>query len=87
MRKLKIGLVAAAAFLIAGITAPAPASAQGPGGKVVICHTPGHRNDSLQLRGQCGGGPQAPTNNKVIEIEVSTNACWAHLGGPCQLGT
>ena len=84
MRKLKIGLVAAAAFVIAGMTAPVPMSA---GAKVVICHTPGHRNDSLEIRGLCGGGPQAPTNDKVIEIEVSTNACWAHLGGPCQLGT
>ena len=84
MRKLKIGLVAAAAFVIAGITAPVPASAQG-GGKVVICHTPGHQNDSLNIEGFCGG-PQAPTNDKVIEIEVSTNACWAHLGSPCQVG-
>lgn len=84
MRNLRLVLVAAGVFLMAGITAPAPAVAQGPN-KVVICHTPGHRNDNLMLRGQCGGEqtPSVPTNDKVIEIEVSTNACRAHLGGPC----
>ncbi len=90
MRSLRLALFAAGVFVVAGITAPAPAIAQGPDGKVVICHTPGHRNDNLMFRGQCGSidqGPAAPTNDKVIEIDVSTNACKAHLGGPCLLGT
>ena len=90
MRNLRLVLFAAGVFVVAGITAPTPAIAQGPDGKVVICHTPGHRNDNLALRGQCGfneQNPSAPTNDKVIEIEVSTNACRAHLGGPCLLGT
>jgi hypothetical protein len=86
MRKLKIGVVAAAAFVIAGVTAPVPTIAKSAESKVVICHTPGHQNDSLNFQGFCGG-PQAPTNDKIIEIEVSTAACKAHLGGPCQLGT
>ena len=88
MRKPRIVLLAAGAFVLVGITAPAPAIAQGPDPKVVICHTPGHRNDFLALRGQCSEqGPAAPTNNKVIEIEVSSNACQAHLGGPCLAGS
>jgi hypothetical protein len=90
MRKLRIGLVGVGAFVLMGLTAPTPTIAQVPVGKVVICHTPGHRNDALNLRGQCGfqeQGPAAPSNNKVIEIEVSENACKAHLGGPCLLGT
>ena len=87
MRKLRMGLIAVGAFVIAGITAPAPAIAQGSPEKVVICHTPGHRNDSLQIQGFCGRGESAPSNNKVIEIEVSTAACRAHLGGPCFEGS
>jgi len=84
MRKLRVGLLVAAAFVTLGITAPAPASAQGPAGKVVICHTPGHRSDNLKLRGFCGN-PESPTNDKIIEIDVSENACWAHLGHSCNI--
>ena len=85
MRKLKVGLLVAAAFVTIGIMAPAPANAQGPAGKVVICHTPGHQSDNLQLRGQCGL-PQSPASEgKIIEIEVSPNACWAHLGHSCNI--
>ena len=88
MRNLRLALVAAGLFAMAGITAPASAIAQDPV-KVVICHTPGHRSDNLGIRGQCGApqGPSAPTNDKVIEIDVSDAACRAHLGGPCLLGT
>lgn len=85
MRNLKIGLIATTAFIIAGITAPATASAPiAPGDKVAICHTANHAFDAFATPGGLGGGFQCLAGEgKVTLIVVSVSSCRAHLGAAC----
>ncbi len=87
MRSLKMGLLAivaiVAAIIVAVITAPEPAKAQGPAGKIVICHTPSHRADTIKTGEPCYGPETKGGDPSAVEIEISVNACQAHLGHSC----